>query len=33
MISPEHNDLLHSMIDSTANAVDDLFNDHIKEDK
>ena len=33
MISPEHNELLQGMIDSTANAVDDLFNDHIKEDK
>ena len=33
MISPEHNELLQGMIDSTADAVDDLFNDHIKEDK
>ena len=29
MISPEHNDLLQSMIDNTADAIDDLFNDHI----
>ena len=32
MISPEHNDLLQGMIDSTADAVDDIFNDHIKEE-
>ena len=29
MITPEHNDLLQSMIDDTADAIDDLFQDHI----
>ena len=32
MISPEHNELLQGMIDSTADAVDNIFNDHIKEE-
>ena len=33
MITQEHNDLLQSMIDSTADAIDDLFNEHIKEEE
>lgn len=33
MITKEHNELLQGMLDNTADTIDDLFTDHIKEDK
>ena len=33
MINEEHNALLMEMIDNTADTIEDLFNEHIKEDK